>query len=435
MADDAHNEIAPHSDKQEDLIFSESQETVAVTGTQWGKSLAGAAWFKIQAHTFTDEKDNFLLTAPSYKIMQQSMLPYFLESMRGYGEYVKSEALFKIYGGGTVYMRTNTDPDSIVGIPNIRAMWGDEAGKYTLYFWENIRARVAAKGAKILLTTSPYTLNWLWRDVVKPKLEGKREDVALIRAASWDNPHHTLHDPIVRAREQAKMDPRRFAMIYGGEFGKMQGLVYDCWEDDENLVAPFELPLGTRYFAGIDWGFTDPFVLKIRAVTPDGMQYGISEFYKTGQTLADMIKIARQKKNIWPIERFVCDPSQPGAIEEFNRNGLTAVPAENDIRVGIDVHYNLIKSRRYKEFIGSCPHSCDERESYHYPEPKDLGPDDKSKELLPVGANDHTQDVDRYLSMMCRNLVKEKKLKPLASTNPFDAILRGKRNRHTEDFS
>lgn len=435
MTQNKVNVVKPHSQKQEELIFSEAETTVAVTGTQFGKSKAGALWLKIQTHTYTDPTDNFLMTAPSYKIMQQSMLPYVLEAMRGFGEYNKSESKFTIHSGGTIFMRTNTDPDSIVGIPNVRAFWGDEAGKYTLYFWENIRARIMARGARALLTTSPYSMNWLWSDIVKPKLDGKLPEVKFITAASWENPFHTLHDPVKRAKEMERMDPRRFAMVYGGEFGKMQGLVYDCWDDGENLVSPFSLPTGTRYLAGVDWGFTDPFVLKVRAITPEGMQYGISEFYKSGQTLTDMLNIARQKRQIWPIERFVCDPSQPGYIEEFNRAGLTAVPAENDIRLGIDAHYNLIKTRKYKEFIGACPYSHDEREVYHYPEPEDLGPDDKQKELLPVDANNHAMDTDRYLTLAARNFVREKPTKPLKSTSPFAEILKGRKPEHTENFS
>jgi phage terminase large subunit len=436
VSDDTENVLVPHSDKQEDLIFSDAEETYGVTGTQWGKSQGASTWMKRQIHTFTDPKDNFILAAPSYKIMNQSMLPYFLECMRGYGEHIKSEGVFKVFSGGTVYLRTGTDPDSIVGIPRVRAFWGDEAGKFTLYFAENVRARIAANGARCLYTTSPYSMNWLWKDIIKPKLSGKLPEVKLIRAASWENPYHGLSDPARKAKEQARMDPRRFAMLYGGEFGKMQGLVFDCWDDSENLVDPFILPPGTRYIAGVDWGFTDPAVIKVRAITPSGQQYGISEFFKTGQTIADMVNVARQKRNTYPIEYFVCDPSQPGAIEEFNRNGLTAIEADNDIRLGIDAHYELIKSRKYKEFRGACPNSMDERETYHYPEPEDLGPDDAQKELKPVDANNHTQDTDRYLTLAARNIAKERIVRPkMQTTDPIHAHLKNmKKDRATENW-
>lgn len=308
-------------------------------------------------------------------------------------------------------MRTGTDPDSVVGIPNVRAGWLDEAGKAKLYFWENIQARAAAVGADLLLTTSPYSRNWIYKDFIKPIQQGKRKDVAFIKAASWENPYHTFNDPEKKAEAEAKMDPRRFSMVYGGEFGQMAGLVYDCWDEKENICKPFPLPSGTRFFGGIDWGYyPDPFVLVIRAVTPDGRHYGISEFVKTKMTITDIADLCKQKRQVFPIEVFYCDPSQPGHIEELNRAGCTAVGADNDIRRGIDAHYQLIKTRKYKEFEGLMPHSEDERDNYHYPEEDDLGPDDKSKELVPVDQRNHVMDATRYVTIS--TLHAHKKIQP-----------------------
>lgn len=379
------------------------------TGTQWGKTNVGALRMKMKMHTFVDKDDAFLITAPTYKIMAQSTLPAFLRIMEGYGVHDKKNDLFRMHEGGTCYMRTGTDPESVVGIAKVRHVWCDEAGKYTKYFWENIQARADALGCGIDLTTSPYSLNWIYKDIVKPYREGKRPDVDYISAASWENPYHSLHDPEKRKFKRENMDTRRFDMQYGGEFGQMQGLVYDCWDDAQNLIPETKLPTGTKYYAGIDWGFTDPFVLKVRAVLPNGEQIGVSEFYKTGQTISDIKEVCAKKKKIYNIQMFYCDPSQPGSIEELNRAGIPAVGANNDIRRGIDAHYELIKTRKYKEFIGACPYSCDERESYHYPEPEDLGPDDDSKEQLPVDANNHTQDCDRYLSLALVGTLEKRK--------------------------
>lgn len=425
----------PHSIKQEDVIFSDSKLTVLGTGVQWGKTLAGAIWMKRHLHTFCDEIDNFLVTAPTYKIMEQSTLPHFLRVMDGWGEYKAGASVFKMHQGGTVFFRTATDPDSIVGIPDVRAIWGDEAGKYSLYFWENIQGRQSTKNCPILLTTSPYTLNWLFKDVIKPTQTGKRKDVTLIQAASWDNPYNSLSDIEVRERTKNTMDPRRFQMLFGGDWGKMHGLVYDSWDDDYNLIEAFSLPPGTRYFGGIDWGFTDPFVFKIRAITPDGQEYGISEFYKSGLTLSDMIKVVTRTLQVWRVERIFCGTDQPGHIEEFNRNKLPAEGADTgkgSIRRGIDLMYELIKTRKYKEFRGACPYSQDEREMYHYPEPDDLGPDDSTEEENPVAANDHAMDVDRYITLGTRHLIKQEKVIPPKSTNPFDAILKKKRRGGAE---
>lgn len=352
---------------------------------------------KMAMHQFTDKSDAFIITAPTYKILNQSTLPAFLKHMEGFGEYKKQDACFKMYNGGTCYMRTATEPDSIVGITNVRRIWGDEAGKYPLYFWENLTGRASFKNCPIVLTTSPYSMNWLYKDIIKPYKENKLKDTLLIQASSIENPYFPKD---VYYKNKELMDPRRFNMMFNGNFDRMHGLVYDAFDEKENQIQAFELPPGTKYYGGIDWGFTEPFCLKIRAITPDGAHYGVSEYYKSGLTITDIIAIAKQKKDLFGIQTFYCGHDQPGYIEEFNRNGLSALKADNDVRRGVDLHHELIKTRRLKYFIGKNQNTLDEIEMYHYPEPDDLGPDDDAKDQNPVGQFDHALDADRYLTIM-----------------------------------
>jgi PBSX family phage terminase large subunit len=409
----------PHSVKQEQGIFSNAPILICATGIQWGKTRVGAIKTKLALHHFTDPSDNFLVLAPTYKIMQQSTLPAFMQVMDGLGTLNKSTAEFKMHHGGTVYFRTATDPDSIVGVTDVRFIWGDEAGKYGLYFWENIQARAAFKEAQIVLTTSPYTLNWIYREFVKPKLKDKtaRSDCDLIHAASWENPFFPV-STIKRAREN--MDPRRFNMIFGGEFGKAEGLVYDCFDEDENVCEAFTLPNGTKYFAGVDWGHTHPFVCVVRAVTPNGRHYQVSEVYKSGLTLSQIVEICRQKKAVYNIERFYCGPDQPGNIEELCRNGVPALPADNRVQLGIDKHYELIKTRQYKIFSGTSPFTLDEYSMYHYPEPADLQPDKDRKERGPVKQTDDAMDANRYVTIMTMHGVERRTPKVPVDVKRYD---------------
>lgn len=384
--------------KQQDAILSEAKITALITGIQFGKTTSGALWMKRQMHTHTDRTDNFIITSPNYKIMQQSTLPAFLKYMDGFGVYSQQKATFEMYNGGTCYLRTATEPDSIVGITNVRAILGDEAGKYTLYFWENMQARASFRDCPIMLATSPYATNWVFGEIVKPTRAGLRPDIMLIQASSNENPYFPQKE---FERRKATMDPRRFAALYLGEFSKMHGLVYDCFDEAIHQVDMFQLPFGTKYFGGIDWGFSpDPFVLNVRAITPGGNHFQISEFCRTKLTLNDMILLAKQKKQTFGIECFYADPSQPGYIEEFNRHGLPTIGAVNDIRLGIDTHYELIRSGNYKVFRTSSPNLVDEYSSYHYPEPEDYGPDQNRREQLPVDQNNHSCDAERYLSIM-----------------------------------
>ena len=272
-------EFKPHSAKQNVAIWSPKPIVVCATGIQGGKTRVGAVKGMMVMHKFCRPDDNFLILAPTYKIMQQSTLPAFLSVMQGLGTFSKVDGVFKIHGGGTCYFRTATDPDSIVGVTNVRFIWGDEAGLYSLYFWENMQARAAFKQAQIVLTTSPYTLNWIYKELIRPIMkEGPeaRPDVELIRAKSIENPYFPLE---YYEAKRKTMDTRRFEMMFGGEWNKFQGLVYDCFDEFETTCDPFPLPKGTEVYAGVDWGTTHPFVIHVRAITPDKMHYQIAEHY------------------------------------------------------------------------------------------------------------------------------------------------------------
>ena len=109
----------PHSEKQQDVLFSDKRITIAATGVQWGKTTIGVMRLKMDMHTHTDKADNFLVTSPTYKILYQSTIPPFLYWNSSIGKYDKKSECFRIHGGGTVWFRTGTDPDSVVGITNV----------------------------------------------------------------------------------------------------------------------------------------------------------------------------------------------------------------------------------------------------------------------------------------------------------------------------
>jgi hypothetical protein len=398
-------EFHPHSDKQESVLLSQKKYVIAATGIQWGKTQVGVMRLKLAMHKYTDPADTFLVTSPTYKILYQSTLPPFLAINRDCGHYDKKTETFQIYGGGTVYFRTGKDPDSVIGITRCQHVLADEAGKYSRYFFANIVARAGFLDCPITIVTSPYNLGWLYTDFIRPYQRNDpytHETTHLIQATSLENPYFNK-DSWEKAKK--KMDPRQFNMIFGGQFDRAEGLVYDCV--DENIeIEAIHLPEETRIIAGIDWGYTDPFVIKVRAIMPDGMNYSIGEHYRTQQRVTQMIDTARSYMNLFGIERFYADPSRPDLISEFCANGIPCSAADNDIARGVEYHYALIKTGKYKIFRGTAPHTMDEYATYHYPEPKDLKPDQKSKDMLPVDQSNHCMDAERYVTLASFNLGK-----------------------------
>ena len=389
-----NNRFRPHSQKQYDAIMSDKLITLLATGIQFGKSVSGALRLKIAMHKYTDKDDNFIMMAPNYKVMQQSCLPAFLSIMEGLGKYHKVDACYTMNGGGTCFMRTATDPDAIVGITNVRHIWGDEAGLYSLYAWENMQARASFMEAPITLTTSPYSLNWVYRELIKKK--DTRKDIVVVQARSDENPYFPITE---YNRKKDTMEAKRFNMMYGGNWEKMEGLVYDVFSEDIHIIDPFTLPPGTRFKAAIDWGHTHPCVIKVRGITVEGFHYDVDEVYQTGMTITDVIKMCKHLNNLWGIDTFYCGPDRPENIKELNRAGITAGAANNDVIRGCDLHYELIKSGKYFVFRGRCPHTVDEYGMYHWPSENDLGPDQDGKERNPVKQFDDAMDCGRYLTV------------------------------------
>lgn len=433
-----------HSPKQEQALFGFEDHgysiTLATTGIQWGKTITLVHWLKMQMHKHTAKDDNFILCSPSYPILSQSTLPPFLSIMDGLGRYDKKYQCFEMNGGGTCWFRTGTKPDSIVGITNVRAIAGDECGLFSLYFWENIQGRAAFKGAPIYLGTSPYSLNWIFKEIVRPKLRdpSARPDVLWVHARSDENPYF----PKARYEDRkATMDPRRFNMMFGGRFDRMEGLVYRDFSDRDNIVDYSPLPLYTKYVAGVDWGHTHPFVIKVRAITPDGTHYDVAEFYKTGLSAKDMVEAGRQMTRSWGIKIFYADPARPDLIQDFNSAGLPCVGANNDILDGIEHHRDLIRTKRYKIIRGMCPHTEDELETYHYPDPKDLKPDQDDLEPLPVDKDNHCMDADRYISRSTHTLIrrevirKETDPRRMSHDERLEWLRKPKGNKQTEEWN
>lgn len=385
-------------DKQIEAFQSTARSTAYVGGIQCGKSTVGGLWLLCKTFENPQPDDAFIIAAPNYKTVNQATLPAFLRFARGYGHYRDQKAEFQLHTGGTVFIRTATDPESLEGITNVKAAWGDEAGLMSRYFKENMEGRCAFKEAPIMWTTTPYSMNWLAEEA-KNALAKKTDprDFKLVQLRSIDSPYFPKAE---YERQRKKLDPRRFAMKYEGQFGQMQGLVYETI----NLCKSFPLPAGAVNFGAIDWGHTDPFVLLTRAVIPDGRSYTRDEYYKVGLIASEIMELVQARHQIYQYRQVFCDPSRPEYIEELNRRGVPAVAADNRIRLGIDVHTELIRRELHWVFEDMCPHTIDEYRTYHYAEPEELGFDDDQKEMEPVAASDHSMDCERYASSGIRAL-------------------------------
>ena len=383
-------------------ITSKKPIVLMLAGKQGGKTMTGSLWMRMQTSMHTDPGSNFIVATPNYKIFSQSTLPRFLKDMNGLGEYHKKDEIFEMSRNRKIFFRSLVDPDSMEGTTDVCAIWGDEAGKYKRRAWENIMGRAARKQAQIMLTTTPYSLNWVNRDLYKPWTLGKRPDVDIFQFDSTENPSFPKEE---FERQRALMSQAVFEMSYCGMFSKMQGLVFrDFSEATNGGTLPgniFDANVW-RIFAGVDWGYRDEFAMVIRALNlRNGQDIQIDEVYKKFQTPAQKLSIARELQGRWRgrIESWYCDNEEPATIAEFQMNGITAIPCKKyagSLGDMIQAHNELIRTGTHKVVFSACPNTIDEYEIYQYKEDKE--DKDENPSNNPKDAYDHLMSATMYCS-------------------------------------
>ena len=132
-----------------------------------------------------------------------------------------------------------------------------------------------------------------------------------------------------------------------------------------------------------------------------------------------MMEAIRARHAQYKFKMCFCDPSRPEYIQQINAYGVPAIGGNNSIRIGIDRHIELMRSNKFFVFSDRNPVGIDEYNTYHYPEPEEIGIDDDSKDQLPVDANNHGLDAERYITMGTWKVERETK-------ETFNDILHGR---------
>jgi len=402
----ADNIIQLHP-KQEIAYRSASRISAFIAGIQSGKSLAGAFWMFKEA-ALRRFKGNFLITSPNYRILQQSILNTTLRIFRHVGNYRSSDSVINLHaGGGQIFLRSMQDPDSCEGIPAVQAIWSDESGLLSYRAWANLLARSAFCRAPMFLSSTPYSQNWMYRDLYVPWSKGqiRPEDLSIVICKSSDNPYFPAAE---LERQRALMDERIFRLKYEASFEKLTGLVYPDFDFVNNAIEP-HMPRRDQYtfVAGIDPGFSDPTAIIVVAIHKEGKHaYVCGEYYKQFMSHSDRINVLRDYHQRYGITQFYCDSSVPADIEMMNSAGLPVVACEKgagSVMSGIGYVTSLIRDGRLRVMIKQCPNLVEEFGLYSYPE-NQLDMDDRNNEK-PLSLHDHASDALRYCLVSSKGLL------------------------------
>lgn len=393
------DEFKPHFYQQ--LVLDAPERFInAIAGKQSGKTYVGPVWLcaeiykNVQAGK-TDPNHAYLITAPTNKILEQAALPKFKEVMpKDWGEWKEQKHCFELVWGQKIYVRSADEPKHIESM-TLLAYWGDEAGQFKWEVHQNLMARVAICQGRGLYTTTPYTANWLKRDVLKRAgrvnekvIDGGDKNIVVINWTSADNPYFAREE---FDRLKAILPTAIFERDYCGKFTQLTGMVFP-FDEETFVVDGFEVPPNWRRFGGLDFGSEDP--TAILSIVEDTSQkpsvfYVKREFYKSHTQLRSMADFIESEA----LGRVGADRQSKQLISELvNAFGLGQVSgAPNDIESGLKRLYELFQTGRLKIFR-NCRHLIEELANYHYPAPND----DKPTKDKPVDKDNHAIDALRY---------------------------------------
>ncbi len=218
---------------------------------------------------------------------------------------------------------------------------------------------------------------------------------------TYDNPYI---DPSELEEAKKTMTEDQFAQEYLAEFRKMEGLVYKEFNRFKHLfddLTPRKQI--AEVIAGVDFGYTNPSAIIRIEHDVDNHYWVTREWYKTGQTTAELIEVA----GTMSVNNFYPDPAEPDRIEEMKRANLNCREVSKDIEAGVQAVRELFKQGRL-HIHKDCVNLISELESYRYPDPKTVSMlTEKNKPEVPLKLNDHACDALRYPLYMQQPIVLE----------------------------
>jgi phage terminase large subunit len=190
-----------------------------------------------------------------------------------------------------------------------------------------------------------------------------------------------------------------------GKWGRFKGLVYGEFDEKIHVVKEVDYPKYmkriTDYYAGNDWGYTNPAAILYFGITHDEDVILFNEIYETQKTNPELrvLHFDKQDKGKFNIQTMYSDPAEPSDIKEFQDNSIPAVPGNNDIEPGI---------RKVKEFLRlrknglprlyvfeRCINTRKEFRLYRRPDEDDIN-ENKNIPEKPIDKDNHAMGAIRY---------------------------------------
>lgn len=343
--------------------------------------------------SFISEDDgNYLMVGKTERTLKQNVLDV-IEQIVGHKNFKLNRGTGEVYICGVRCYIVGANDERAEGKIRGLTLKGAYCDEITLYpesFFKMLLSRLSVKGAKLFGTTNPDSpFHWLKTDFLDR--EGEL-DIKRFKFNIEDNPNLEPEYIENLKKEYTGLWYKRFIL---GEWVLADGVIYDMFDKDLHVVTPPSDGY-IEYWAGIDYGTTNPFAVVVVAKHKNGNIYVLDEYYydssKEGKqkTDSDYLADIRAFLSNYPVRYIYVDPSAKSFIVLSQKERLPVKEANNDVIDGIRFVSNYLSSK--KLFISSkCENLIKEISVYSWDEKAQKKGEDKPKK-----ENDHAVDALRY---------------------------------------
>lgn len=379
---------------QSKVLASDARFIGCISGIRGGKTTIGAIWLlrQIDQDRVSGKHGDYLICAPTNKILDQSTLPKFKEFFPpDWGTWKEQKSYFELKWNRPgsaepcrIFVRTVDDPNSIEGMDCLSA-WMDEVGQMKQQAWINVQGRLSVHQGRCIMTTTPYAVNWFYSDVFRKKDD---PDYEILVWGSNQNPAFPQKE---FDRAKRTLSKAIFERRYLGKFTRLEGLVYPEFDEDDHLVEPFEIPAEWLRFGGLDFGHANPnAIICIAMDRENNVFYVYKEFYHSETLLNTIAHFLKREQ----LSYVLADTQAAQQIAELQKyyQCREVKPAEKGLDVNIERVRTLLLEGRLKFFKNKCPMTIEEIQQYHYANPNP----EKSTPEKPVQKHNHCMDALQY---------------------------------------
>lgn len=226
----------------------------ACGGRSSGKS-HGFAEMLVEEHLM-DANTSSVCVREIQKSIQQSvkrLLEHKIEAMNAGLYFTVQDAIIKNnYGRGIIIFQglQNHTADSIKSLEGFDRVWVEEAQSVSQWSMDILRPTFRKPGSEMWFTWNPRFEDDAVEKLFRPKNGEPPKDTILQVVNYLDNPF-CPREAIEEAEYCARHDPDRYSHIWMGDYlTNSDARVFNNFE-----VREFELPEGSAFRAGVDWGF------------------------------------------------------------------------------------------------------------------------------------------------------------------------------------